>query len=143
MFRPSCLLGLQIAPTTVVVSQGSQTFYTTRSPVGYLPWEWYRYMPESGNWHDGTFTRWIAALSAAPRPCVPHRYSHPREGLSLEFLPYHRNDRFPRSTQEPGSGSRYLYAGRRPGSMQVPPGLLLVFRKLPVLTSSNFISKTH
>ena len=27
---------------------------------------WYRYMPESGNWHDGTFTRWIAALSAAP-----------------------------------------------------------------------------
>ena len=27
---------------------------------------WYRYTPESGNWHDGTFTRWIAALSAAP-----------------------------------------------------------------------------
>ena len=27
---------------------------------------WYRYMPESGNWHGGTFTRWIAALSAAP-----------------------------------------------------------------------------
>ncbi len=28
---------------------------------------WYRYMPESGNWHGGTFTRWIAALSAAPQ----------------------------------------------------------------------------
>ncbi|MFC1636633.1 hypothetical protein ACFL5Z_17530 [Planctomycetota bacterium] len=29
---------------------------------------WHRYVPESGNWHDGTFTRWIAALSAAPNP---------------------------------------------------------------------------
>ena len=27
---------------------------------------WYRYVPESGNWHGGTLTRWIAALSAAP-----------------------------------------------------------------------------
>ena len=27
---------------------------------------WYRYMPESGNWHGRTFTCWIAALSAAP-----------------------------------------------------------------------------
>ncbi len=26
---------------------------------------WYRYVPESGNWHDGTFTHWIVALSAA------------------------------------------------------------------------------
>jgi hypothetical protein len=30
---------------------------------------WYHYVPESGNWHDGTFTRRIAALSAAPNPC--------------------------------------------------------------------------
>jgi len=30
---------------------------------------WHHYVPESGNWHDGTFTRWIAALSAAPNPC--------------------------------------------------------------------------
>ena len=59
------------------------------------------------------------------------------------FLPYHRNDRFPRSTQEPETGSRHLYAGRRPGSMQVSPGLILVSRKLPVLTSSNFISTPH
>ena len=64
-------------------------------------------------------------------------------GPPLGFLPYHRNDRFPRSTQEPGSGSRHLYAGRRPGSKQVSPGLLLVSRKLPVLTSSNFISTPH
>jgi len=27
---------------------------------------WYRYVPESGNWHGGTLTRWMAALSAAP-----------------------------------------------------------------------------
>ncbi len=85
MFKPSCLLGLQVAPTTVIVSHGSQTFYTTHSPVGYLRWEWYHYMPESGNWHGGTFTRWIAALSAAPRPCAPHRYSHPHGSSTLGF----------------------------------------------------------
>src|SRR5664280_1693073 len=54
----------------------------------------------------------------------------------LEFLPYHRDDRFPRSTQEPESGSRYLYAGCRPSSKQVPFGLILESRKPPVLTSS-------
>jgi len=64
-------------------------------------------------------------------------------GPPLGFLPYHRDDRFPRSTHEPDSGSRYLYAGRRPDSMQVSPGLILVSRKLPVLTSSNFISTPH
>src|SRR5512136_544402 len=52
------------------------------------------------------------------------------------FLPYHRNDRFPRSTQEPGSGSRHLYAGRRPGSKQVSPGLILEWCTPPVSTSS-------
>ena len=35
------------------------------------PEMWYRYMPESGNWHDGTFTRWIMALSAAPATFTP------------------------------------------------------------------------
>ena len=69
------------------------------------------------------------------RLCAPHWYSHPREALSLEFLPYHRDDRFPRSTQEPGSGSRHLYAGRHPSSKQVHLGLILEFRKPPVLTS--------
>ena len=58
-------------------------------------------------------------------------------GPPLEFLPYHRNDRFPRSTQEPESGSRYLYAGCRPSSKQVTLGLILEFGKPPVLTSSN------
>jgi hypothetical protein len=27
---------------------------------------WYRYVPESGNWHGGTLTRRMAALSPAP-----------------------------------------------------------------------------
>ena len=27
---------------------------------------WYRYVPESGNWHGGTLTRRMVALSAAP-----------------------------------------------------------------------------
>ena len=31
---------------------------------------WYRYVPESGNWHGGTLTRRIAALSAAPLSIV-------------------------------------------------------------------------
>ena len=39
----------------------------------------------------------------------------------FEFLPLHRSDRFPRSTQGPGSGSRHLHAGRRPSSKQVLP----------------------
>ena len=30
---------------------------------------WYRYVPESGNWHDGTCTRKIEAFSAAT--CMP------------------------------------------------------------------------
>jgi len=28
-------------------------------------------LPESSTWHDGTFTRWIAALSAAAAPRTP------------------------------------------------------------------------
>jgi len=55
----------------------------------------------------------------------------------LEFLPSHRDDRFPRSTQEPSSGSRHLYAGETPPKQYaVPPGLILELSKPPVLTSS-------
>jgi hypothetical protein len=57
-------------------------------------------------------------------------------GPPLGFLPYHRNDRFPRSPQEPDSGSRHFYAGRRPGSKQVSPGLILEWCTPPVSTSS-------
>ena len=61
-------------------------------------------------------------------------------GPPLEFLPYHRNDRFPRSTQEPGSDSRYLYAGCRPSSKQAPLGLILESRKPPSSDIVHFIS---
>ena len=43
--------------------------------------------------------------------------------LPLISLPFHRGDRFPRSTKEPRSHSRRLYAGRHLGSNQVPPRL--------------------
>src|SRR4030066_398650 len=89
-----------------------------------------------------SITETSTLLRVGPPPC-PASVLSPSWVLHFEFLPYHRDDRFPRSTQEPDSGSRYLYAGRRPGSKQVSPGLILVFRKLPVLTSSNFISTPH
>src|SRR4030042_5927265 len=76
-------------------------------------------------------------------PLCPASVLQPSWVFHFGFLPYHRNDRFPRSTHEPVSGSRYLYAGRHPGRMQVSPGLILVSRKLPVLTSSNFIWTPH
>ena len=49
------------------------------------------------------------------RPCAPHRYSGSCGGLPLELLPWHRGDRFPRSTTEPDPGSRRLQAGCRSG----------------------------
>src|SRR5208283_1241407 len=80
-----------------------------------------------------------ALLRVDPPPC-------PASVLSflwfppLEFLPYHRDDRFPRSTQEPESGSRYLYAGCRPSSKQVPLGLILESSKPPSSDIVLFIS---
>ena len=66
MFRLPCLLGPPIAPTAVALClQGSRAVYSTQWTWSYPQELWYRYVPESGNWHDGTFTRWIAALSAA------------------------------------------------------------------------------
>ena len=66
MFRLPCLLALQVAPTAQARSPaGSQVVYATQWTGSYLPELWYRYMTESDNYHDGTFTRWIAALSAA------------------------------------------------------------------------------
>ncbi len=56
-------------------------------------------------------------------------------GPPLGLLPLHRDDRFPRSAREPGSSSRHLYAGRHPGSKQVPLGFVLESSKPPVLTS--------
>ena len=67
MFRLPCSLAPQMAPTAQTRSPtGSRVVYTTQWTESYLPELWYRYMTESDNYHDGTFTRWIAALSAAP-----------------------------------------------------------------------------
>ncbi len=55
------------------------------------------------------------------RPCAPHRYSDPRGSSRLRSLPWHRNDRFSRSIQEPGPASRRLPAGCRSGSLQDNP----------------------
>jgi len=66
MFRLPCLLAPQMAPTAQARSPtGSQDVYATQWTGSYLPELWYRYMTESDNYHDGTFTRWMAALSAA------------------------------------------------------------------------------
>ena len=73
----------------------------------------------------------------AVRLRAPHRYSGPRGfnhlGNSLPRPaagnPRHwpaaaRDDRFPRSMQEPEPGSRHLHAGRHLGSKQVSPRLI-------------------
>ena len=53
---------------------------------------WYRYVPESGNWHDGTFTRKIEAFSAAT--CTPWFGAAGRglsPGVLYLFLPSDRH----------------------------------------------------
>jgi len=60
---------------------------------------------------------------SAPVPCLG---TLTLVGPPLEFLPCHQDDRFPCSVQEPKTDSRHLYAGPRPGSKQVSPGLFLV-----------------
>ena len=66
MFRLPCLLAPQMAPTAQTRSPtGSRDVYATQWTGRYRPELWYRYMTESDNYHGGTFTRRIAALSAA------------------------------------------------------------------------------
>ena len=72
----------------------------------------------------------LRRYSGLPRPCAPHRYSHPRRDRLLGFLPSHRSDRFPRSMQKPASESRRLHAGCRLGSNQAVP------QTVPGLTTS-------
>ena len=67
MFRLPWLLALQVAPTAQsLCPAGSQGVYATQWTGSCLPELWYHYMTESDNCHGGSFTRWIAALSAAP-----------------------------------------------------------------------------
>ena len=70
MFRLPCLLAPHMAPTAQARSPtGSRVVYATQWTESYLPELWYRYMTESDNYHGGTFTRCIAALSAASCNC--------------------------------------------------------------------------
>jgi hypothetical protein len=66
------------------------------------------------------------------RPCAPHRYARPCGGCPLELLPWHRDDRFPRSSLKPEPESRRLHAGRRSSSRQASldlhPGLTTLAR---------------
>jgi hypothetical protein len=59
MFRLPHLLDPQVAPTVEAQSLlGSRAVYTPRNERMVTHHAlWYRYVPESGNWHDGTFTR--------------------------------------------------------------------------------------
>jgi len=78
MFRPPCSLDPQVAPTATQKCWAAGPF-TPRNGHAVTRHElWYRYMPESGNWHGGTLTRWIAALPAAPQ--VPSMRNY-RTGL--------------------------------------------------------------
>gem|GEM_PF-6931704 len=52
-------------------------------------------------------------------PLCPALVLSPSRFLPLGVLPSHRGDRFSRSVQQPESGSRHLYAGRRLRSNQV------------------------
>ena len=66
MFNLLCLLGPQTAPTAPL-SRWAAGPYTPRIDHAVTCHDlWHRYLPESGNWQGGTFTRWIVALSAAP-----------------------------------------------------------------------------
>ena len=58
------MLGPPIAPTAETL-QGGRAVYATQWTWSYPQELWYRYVPESGNWHGGTFTHWTMALSAA------------------------------------------------------------------------------
>ena len=59
---------------------------------------------------------------SAPVPCIG---TQTLVGPPLASLPWHHGDRFSRSVPKPIFGSRHLYAGRRSGSNQVSPELIL------------------
>jgi hypothetical protein len=65
----------------------------------------------------------IATLRAAPPLCRASVLSASRV-LRLRLLPYHRDDRFPRSVQEPDTRSRRLYTGCRLVGKEAPSSLI-------------------
>ena len=67
--------------------------------------------------------------------------------LPLAFLPWHRDDRFPRSSTKPGASSRRLHAGCRWGSQQFfspsVPGVISLHRFRHHLRSFDTSSAVH
>lgn len=58
MFRLPYLPGPQIAPTSIARRYRAARPFTPRKERAVTLHElWYRYIPESRNWYDGTFTR--------------------------------------------------------------------------------------
>ena len=49
MFKPPCLLGLQVAPTPVLSHRAARPFTPRLPRLVTCPGLWHRYMPESGN----------------------------------------------------------------------------------------------
>jgi hypothetical protein len=82
---------------------------------------WHRYLPESGNWQDGTFTRWIVALSAAP--------THQRAPVKRIFSPQTR--------------TYLLLAGLNPCAEFVRPGLFVPLFFLFVWLAVPSAPRTH
>src|SRR6516162_5339261 len=83
---PSCLTSLSIPSHPL-------------RPVRHYPHLW---ISARGLGLSGTSTHLTRQLSGTHygllRPCAPHRYSHPHRVHLFGFLPWHRSDRFPRST---------------------------------------------
>jgi hypothetical protein len=67
----------------------------------------------------------------------------PLRGLHLLGFLLTSHEEFPRSTQKPEPSSYHLYAGRRPGSKQVSPELILETCKHPSFDAIPDISTSH
>ena len=104
MFRLPYLLDPPVAPTAANPSRRAAGPFTPRNAHLVTQHEpWYRYVPESGNWHGGTSTRWIAALSAASHIPEPNKHLVHFYGTyanrSRSSMPYGRD-----SVQNKGAG---------------------------------------
>ena len=73
MFRLPDLRDPPVAPPQKPQSLGSRAVYTTQRTWVTRHELWYRYVPESGNWHDGTCTRKIEAFSSRYMHAVVRR----------------------------------------------------------------------
>lgn len=99
----------------------------------------------------------LHSYHGAVRPCASHRYSAPHGFRRLRFSlppttagqncatgrPWARDDRFTRSTPEPGPSSRRLHAGHRLASRQAPARLIPGICLAPGFDVSFPISTRH